>query len=223
MNNQPDKRLPAGVLLSHPPEFKERGYRLYEQGKSNPEIAKELRIPLSTINRWSSKEKWKLRKQLAGLHETELGPGLVPNSSLTDEAEQRALDREKTLPEAQRDYEETMQAQALRIMRAIEEIPDELLIANADRIAKLDLTARKALKLDSNKPRQLINIALLSHGVVKPARIASDVPAAAELTYEEHTGCKPAAEPTEDAARIPAESSSQTPLPARPTTPEAGL
>src|SRR3984893_463211 len=137
MNNQTDKRPQAGVIRPHPPELRERGYQLYEQGKSNPEIAAELGIPLSTINRWSSKEKWKIRKQLAGRPRTELGGGLVPSSSLTDEAEQRALDREKTLPEAQDDYEETMQAQALRIMRAIEEMPDALLIANADRIAKL--------------------------------------------------------------------------------------
>jgi hypothetical protein len=219
MTTNSEERPRGARLPPHPPERKERGYRLYEQGKSNPEIAAELGIPLSTIHRWSSKGKWKLRKQLAGRPGTELGAGLVPSSSLTDEAEQRALDREKTLPEAQDDYEETMQAQALRIMRAIEEMPDELLIANADRIAKLDLTARKALKLDSNKPRQLINIAFLSHGVVKPARIASDVPATAELTYEESTGCKPAAEPAEDAAGIPAESSSQPALPAPPIVP----
>jgi hypothetical protein len=208
-----------GPTRPHPPELKEHGYRLYEQGKSNPAIAAELEIPLSTINRWSSKEKWKLRRQFASRPGTELGAGLAPNSSLTDEAEQRALDREKTLPEAQRDYEEAMQTQALRIMRTIEEMPDELLIANADRIAKLDLTARKALKLDSNKPRQLINIALLSHGVVEEARVVRNLSDAPALTQEEDTGCKPVAEPAADAAGIAAEPSPLTPLPAGPIIP----
>src|ERR1700732_3075887 len=105
MNTNSEEGRHGVTLRPHPPELKERGYRLYEQGKSNPAIAAELEIPLSTINRWSSREKWKLRRQFASRPGTELGAGLVPNSSLTDEAEQRALDREKTLPEAQRDYE----------------------------------------------------------------------------------------------------------------------
>ena len=95
-----------------------------------------------------------------------------------------------TLSEAQGEYEDRAHVQALRIMDIIESTSDTALFLGADKLAKLDATARKALKLEDDKPKTLINIALLSHGTLEPVRNLSAKPS---LTYEEQAGSKPAA------------------------------
>jgi transposase len=202
------------TLRPHPPELKERGYRLYEQGKSNPAIAAELGIPLSTINRWSSKEKWKLRRQFASRPGSELGALAPTNQDILDEISQLTFEEKQTR------YDEMMSEEALRVAYAVRSLPPQALLANADKIKKLDETARKALKLEEDKPKTLINIALLSHGTVERVRNLSAAPA---LTNEDQTGLEPAAEPAEDAAGIAAKPSPPTPLPAPPIAPGAGL
>src|ERR1700730_18726388 len=132
MNNQTDKRPQAGVIRPHPPELRERGYQLYEQGKSNPEIAAELGIPLSTINRWSSKGKWKLRRQLANRPGTELGAPAPTDQDILDEISQL------TFEEKQARCAELMSDDALRFAYTVRGLPPQALLANADKIKKLD-------------------------------------------------------------------------------------
>ena len=81
------------------------------------------------------------------------------------------------LSEAQVEYEAHSQAAALRIARIIKRTPDAQLIASADKIEKLDKIARKALKLEADKPRMAINIRLLVGGAVARLANASGVPA----------------------------------------------
>jgi transposase-like protein len=226
MNNQPDKRPDGVPRRPYLAELKERAYQLYLQGKPNREIANELQIPINTINRWSCKEKWKLRKRLAGRPGT--GLGLAPNSPLTGDAkkkeeEQCARDREKTLPEAQVEYEETMQAQALRMARIVSETPDALLITSADKIAKLDVIARKALKLETDRPRTLINIAMLAAGNIKPTNLGANLTPVAQITYDGDAECNTVAQLTDGTTDSAAEPSPGPDLPVGPSAPEAGL
>jgi len=100
-----------------------------------------------------------------------------------------------TLSEAQVDYETHSHETALRIARIIKRTPDAQLIANADKLEKLDKIARKALKLEVDKPRSAINLRLLASGNVARLRIASDEPAAEPAALVEDTGFKPADEP----------------------------
>jgi len=51
MNNKSNNRRSNGLLHPHPAELKEKGYRLYEQGKSHREIAEALGIPANTLAR----------------------------------------------------------------------------------------------------------------------------------------------------------------------------
>ena len=99
--------------------------------------------------------------------------------------------------EAQVEYEVYTKATALRIARIIKRTPDAQLIASADKIEKLDKIARKALKLESEKPRMAINIRLLAEGKVRRLANAGDVPAAQPPALVEDTGLNPA---TDDAA-----------------------
>jgi hypothetical protein len=173
MNNEPDKNR-LGALQPHPPELRERGYRLYEKGKSNPEIAKELGIPVSTLARWSSKGKWKLRKQLASNATT--GPvALAPahSNNILDEERISQL----TFDEKQARYGDIMAEHALRFAYTVKSLSPQGMIANADKIKKLDETARKALNLEERKPRVVVNVALLASPLPPmPPRPAGDLP-----------------------------------------------
>lgn len=157
------ERRRGGPLQPHSAELRERGYRLYEKGKSNPEIAAELNVPVSTLARWSSKGKWKLRKQFASIEEP-----------LTDSVEDVS---QLTFDEKQRRYEEMMADHALRVAYTVKALPSQGLIVNADKIAKLDSIARKALNLEQSKPRMIINVGLLARPV--PSRLveATVIPA----------------------------------------------
>ena len=161
-------------LRPHPPHLKERGYKLYEEGKSNPEIAKQLGIPLATLARWSSKGKWKLRKQLASRPETELGT-LAPMRSHDTLAEISQL----TFVEKQARYTEMMSDHALRVAYTVGSLSPQGLLINADKISKLDSVARKALNLEESKPPVVVNVALLAQSA--PPRLvieAQKAPAA---------------------------------------------
>ena len=146
------EKRPRGPLQPHPPELKERGYKLYAEGKSNREIAKELGIPLNTLARWSSKGKWKLRKHLAGHAEAGLD-ALAP--TVQDEISQLSFEQKRAR------YAEVMAEHALRVAYTVKSLPSQALIVNADKIKKLDETARKALNLEENKPVVVVNVALL--------------------------------------------------------------
>ena len=92
--------------------------------------------------------------------------------------------------EAQVEYENYTQATALRIARIIKRTPDAQLIASADKIEKLDKIARKALKLESEKPRMAINIRMLAEGKIGRLANAGGVPAAEPPALVQDTGLK---------------------------------
>jgi hypothetical protein len=150
------EQSPRGPLQPHPAGLKERGYRLYQQGMSNREIAKKLGVPLNTLARWSSKQKWKLRKELAGHVETGLS-ALAPTN-------QDTLNKLAQLPfeQKQEHYHTGASNEALRMLEAIKQTPTGDLVRQADKIAKLDATARKALALEEHKPKVVVNVALLT-------------------------------------------------------------
>ena len=54
-----------------------------------------------------------------------------------------------------------MAEHALRVAYTVKSLPSQALIVNADKIKKLDETARKALNLEENKPTVVVNVALL--------------------------------------------------------------
>jgi transposase-like protein len=152
MTMNSEERPRGARLQPHPAGLKERGYQLYEQGKSNCEIAKELGVPINTLARWSSKGKWKLRKQLAGHAEAGLG-ALAP--TVQDEISQLTFEQKRTR------YAQMMADHALRVAYAVRSLSPQGLVVNADKIKKLDETARKALNLEENKPTVVVNVGLL--------------------------------------------------------------
>ena len=67
-----------------------------------------------------------------------------------------------------------MRREALRFVTDLDNMPQALKLLHADKIEKQDKIARKALKLETDKPPVAINIRLLAQGTVaRLARAAS--------------------------------------------------
>jgi hypothetical protein len=177
MNLMNSEKSPSGARLQpHPPGLKEHGYQLYQQGKSNVQIAKELGIPLNTLARWSSKGRWKMRKQLAGHAEPRLG-ALAP--TVQDEISQL------TFEQKQARYAAMMAEHALHVAYTVKSLPSQALIVNADKIKKLDETARKALNLEESKPAMVVNVALLAQISERKRNIVAQEVSASKLPTNE--------------------------------------
>jgi transposase-like protein len=177
------------------PELRERAFKLYYEEITFATISERWDIPVKVLHRWSCDNKWKQRREELRAKQRATDAGLTPpDPALVD-----ALPENLTLFEAQVDYETHTQETALRIARVIKRTPDAQLIANADKIEKLDKIARKALKLETEKPRMAINLRLLAFGNVARLEPASDEPAAEPPALIEDTGLKPADEPVPDA------------------------
>jgi hypothetical protein len=146
---------------------------------------------VKVLHRWSCDNKWKQRREELRAKQRATDAGLTSSTPALVDAPPENL----TLSEAQVEYETNSHAAALRIARIIKNTPDAQLIASADKIEKLDKIARKALKLETEKPRAAINIAMLTNGRIPRLVIDSGEPPA----LVQNTGLKPADEPVPDA------------------------
>src|SRR5437868_577743 len=176
------------------PELRKKAFKLYCEEMTFATISERWDVPVKVLQRWSCDNQWKQRREelRAKQRATDAGSTL-PTPALVD-----ALPENLSLLEAQVEYENYTKATALRIARIIKRTPDAQLIASADKIEKLDKIARKALKLESEKPRMAINIRFLAEGKVRRLVNASGAPAGEPPALVEDTGLKPD-EPVPDA------------------------
>jgi transposase-like protein len=177
------------------PELREKAFKLYCEEITFATISERFHVPVKVLHRWSCDNKWKQRREELRAKQRATDAGLTsPDPALVDVPPENL-----TLSEAQVEYETHSHATALRIARIIKRTPDAQLIASADKLEKLDKIARKALKLETDKPRMAINIAMLANGRLPRLLIKSGEPAAEPSALVEDTGLKPADEPVPDA------------------------
>jgi len=178
------------------PELREKAFKLYCEEITFATISERWDVPVKVLQRWSCDNQWKQRREELRAKQRATDAGLTaPGPALVD-----VLPENLTLLEAQVEYENYTKATALRIARIIKRTPDAQLIASADKIEKLDKIARKALKLESEKPRMAINIRMLAEGKIGRLANASAVPAAEPPALVEDTGLKSTDEPVPNAA-----------------------
>lgn len=171
---RPTSKLPA--------DLREEGYKLYCKGVTHQEISALLDVSRHTVASWVKRHKWaeRYRAEKAGVQSS-----LVPRSdSVTTQA--------STLPTNQAAYEGEMQAEALRLPALMRAMDGETWIKNADKIAKLDAVARKALKLEGDKPTVVVNVGLLAGTQAKRLHSGQSLTTATTATLVEHTGNEPA-------------------------------
>ena len=149
-------------------ELREKARTLYEAGQTRREIAEATGLSLNTIAAWRKRDGWAQPAQaLEIVPSTEVEPIEMPASF----AEKQAV------------YTDKMSEAAVRLAHHVAALDGENLVKASDKISKGDLTARRALKLESNKPNQVIQIGILCgqqvvaesserlHSAVRPRRL----------------------------------------------------
>lgn len=157
------------VPPAHPIEVREKAFQLYREKKTHVEIGVALAIPPETVRKWSYKCRWKERAQ--SLAKNRINPG--ENREQKQVAEEARAEAERianmSLSERQTDFEEKMSIQAMRLPAMMATMDDDQLLAAAEKITKLAGEARKALKLEKEKPSLIVNVGLLAQPVATPA------------------------------------------------------
>ena len=176
-------------------EQKEEAYKLYASGMKLIDVGPKLGIKASTIGKWSSRYKWRNRK-IAELREAGFVPKVSPEAGRPNKSTE--IPENMTLSEAQTFYEERMRREALEFVAELANMPQALKLAAADKIEKRDKIARKALKLETEKPPVAINIRMLAAGNIRRLEIDSAEPTQEPPSLLVDAGSNPATD-TQDA------------------------
>jgi hypothetical protein len=151
-----------------PAAERSKARELYLADKSYQEISEETNIPVSTLRNWCARDGWKLAKSQPDEFE------IVPSREEIDTA------IPDTLQECAEEYESNMAAASVIVSRRIAQMPPDEVVQKADRIKQIDSTARKALRIENDRPLTVIQIGVLAqspakreqalHSVVRPRR-----------------------------------------------------
>jgi len=149
-NGRKRGELPAARSL----EQRDRAKRLYEAGEPYRAISDTLAIPQSTLRIWRKREQWQREPQVAIVPQSDRDP--IPD----------------TLDECAREYEANLAASAVIVSRRIAEMDADDAIRQSDKLKSFDGVARRALKIESEKPRVVIDIGILANSPAKRAQRA---------------------------------------------------
>jgi hypothetical protein len=150
---------PLGGIPAHPRQLRERAFALYQEGKPYTDIAYELRVSSGTIRVWASREKWKEQVKIARAN-PEIDRETVVALAKREEP---LLDIPEELTEQQALYQANMSKAALVMSEGVAGMNAEEIVSRADKISKADIVARKALKMEPERPVPLIQIGILTN------------------------------------------------------------
>jgi Phage terminase small subunit len=142
-------------------EERDKAKSLYESGATCRTISDELAVPASTIRVWALRDKWqKSEPQTAIVPQSEIEE-LIPDS----------------LSACAEEYETNMATASVIVSRHVAQMPANEVVQKADRLKSFDGVARRALKIESEKPRCVIQLAVLASS---PARHQKQLSEASE-------------------------------------------
>lgn len=195
-DHHPLESADLDAIKAHPLELRERGFKLYCERNTLPEIGAALAIPAATVAGWSMRGKWKARRALMEAPEPIKEAGTA-NVLPPSEAAGLSFEEKQT---AFRDEAATL---ALESIREAAQLAPGQRVHNAQKLKQLLEMGQKALDLEKSSPSVIVNVGLLGRGVVraelmsnteKPILLAqsdSAVTADPLLTYEGDTGKQP--------------------------------
>jgi len=131
----------------HPLEIREKARLLYEQqGLRLVDIESEIGINRRTVANWKRRDSWQRKSESSAL-------------AISEPIE---TDMPDTIEEAAQEYETNMRRASVIVSRRIAAMEPDAIVQKADRIKQIDATARKALKIETEKPRVVIDIGVLA-------------------------------------------------------------
>lgn len=151
-NNRQKFCLPS----PHPKELRDRARSLYESGAGYQEINEATGLPCSTIRNWRKRDSW----CRANSH---------PDFELViaDDVPAEAEEIPSELWDQQNFYQEKMSDSACRLAAYVATLKGEQIAAKATNLLKADAVSRKALKLETERPFQIIQIGVLAQSPAK--------------------------------------------------------
>ena len=154
-NNRQKLSLPA----PRPAAERSKARELYLAGNSYQEINEETNIPVSTLRNWCKRDGWKLTKSQPVL-EFEIVPSDAEDVEIPE-----------SLAEKQELYETHMSEAAVRLADHVSKLDGEGIVKISDKLLKADTTARRALRLEPDRPTQIIQIGVLAQSPAKRDRL----------------------------------------------------
>jgi len=120
---------------------------MFESGSSYREISETIGTPISTLRVWAKRDSWSRTK--------------IETDDLILPADTVDADVPDDLPSQQEEYQSNMAKTAVLVSRRVVAMQPDEVIAKSDKLNRFDTTARKSLKLESDKPVPVINLAVL--------------------------------------------------------------
>lgn len=175
----------------YPPETEEECYQLWKQGITLKTIEERTGVSSGTIGAWVARKQWKGRylaemkeagpeaaKRIAPRGEMRKQQQIATMAALLSGATEEMPEEFKGRSRAELGelYMERLAQQAMRFPALLAQLPDELLLDRADKVAKLDGMFREALGIKDAPPAPLINISLVSGATGLPPLKSANPP-----------------------------------------------
>ena len=129
--------------------------RLWEAGESYNAVAAVLNVAASSIKTWRKRDAWSRKPESSDEFAIVEPVAIEPDAT------------DLTLEEAAEEYEQNMRAASVIVSRRIAKMEPDQVISRADRIKQIDATARKALRIETEKPFVAIQIGVLASSPAK--------------------------------------------------------
>jgi uncharacterized protein YjcR len=155
---------------------------MFCDGKAKTDIAFELQIPVGTIYAWGKRDQWDTRKGVESAGVTAETSQTVAKALAKVSKATEPSDME--LAEKQARYQSLMGDAAVRVAEHVAALDSEALVATADKLVKSDTWARKALKLETEKPSTVIQIGVLAQSPAREAQKRSEPAALEAITLD---------------------------------------
>jgi transposase len=123
---------------------------MWESGTSYGEISSQLSVNVSSLKNWKSRDKWTRAESSNEL--AVAAPGGVDND----------VEIPEDLQEQASQYESDMRVAALKFSNHVKNLSPAELTAKAQHVKNLDGVHRKALRIETEKPSSVIQIAVLA-------------------------------------------------------------
>jgi hypothetical protein len=155
---------PLGGIEPHPKEIRRKAFALFQQGNQFVDIAYEIGVAAPTVRSWAMREHWRQQVKIA-----QEQPELKPEEIVAIARRGEPLDIPEELSEQQKLYQGNMAAAAIAMSERVKEMDADEALSKSSKIKDLDAVARKALKLETEKPAALIQLNILAR---KQTRVA---------------------------------------------------
>jgi hypothetical protein len=130
---------------------------MFKQGKQFVDIAYEIGVAAPTVRSWAMREHWRQQVKIA-----QEQPELKPEEIVALARRGEEIEIPEALAEQQKLYQGNMAAAAIALSERVKDMGADEALSKSSKIKDLDAVARRALRLESEKPTALVQLNILA-------------------------------------------------------------